>query len=200
MEGRMTICNMSIEAGARSSLVAVDETTIAYLKGRPHAPAGDAWTAAVDEWRTLTSDPGAVFDRTITLDASRVVPLVTWGTRPDMVVPVTGAVPDPSVLVGSARTSHQQALDYMGLTPGTPIHDIPVDRVFIGSCTNARTRGPARGGPGRQGAQVAPNVRAIVVPGSQPVKAAGRSEGLARHLRAPRASSGVSPAARCASA
>src|SRR5690606_34773264 len=131
MEGRMTLCNMSIEAGGRSSLVAVDDTTIAYVQGRPHAPRDEAWTAAVAHWRTLTSDPGARFDRVVEIDAGRVVPLVTWGTRPDMVVPVTGAVPALPDAAGAARVSHQQALDYMGLTPGTPMDAIAVDRVFI---------------------------------------------------------------------
>ncbi len=183
MEARMTLCNMSIEAGARSSLVAVDETTIAYLHGRPQAPAGSAWTAAVARWRTLTSDPGAVFDRTITLDAARVVPLVTWGTRPDMVVPVTASVPDSAALAGAARASHEQALAYMGLTPGTPMAEIPVDRVFIGSCTNARLEDLREAARVARGHQVAPSVRALVVPGSQPVKAAAEAEGLDAILR-----------------
>ncbi len=184
MEGRMTLCNMSIEAGARSSLVAVDDTTIDYLRGRKHVPQGEAWIAAETGWRALTSDPGATFDRTITLDAGRVVPLVTWGTRPDMVVPVTGAVPDPSTLAGSARTSHEQALAYMGLTPGTPIDGIPVDRVFIGSCTNARLEDLREAARVAKGHHVAPSVRAMVVPGSQPVKQAAEAEGLHEILRA----------------
>ncbi len=184
MEGRMTLCNMSIEAGARSSLVAVDDTTIDYLRGRKHAPQGDAWTAAVARWRGLTTDPGATFDRVITLDASAVVPLVTWGTRPDMVVPVTGAVPDPAALAGSARTSFEQALAYMGLAPGTKIDGIPVDRVFIGSCTNARLEDLREAARVARGHHVAPNVRAMVVPGSQPVKKAAEAEGLHEVLRA----------------
>jgi 3-isopropylmalate/(R)-2-methylmalate dehydratase large subunit len=178
MEGRMTLCNMSIEAGARSSLVAVDDTTIEYLRGRPHAPAGDAWTAAEARWRQLTSEAGAAFDRTIEIDASAVAPLVTWGTRPDMVVPVSGAVPDPSSLAGAARTGHEQALAYMGLTPGTSIVSIPVDRVFIGSCTNARLEDLREAARVAKGHQVASSVRALVVPGSQPVKRAAEAEGL----------------------
>ena len=184
MEGRMTLCNMSIEAGARSSLVAVDDTTIDYLRGRKHAPQGDAWTAAEARWRTLTTDPGATFDRVITLDASTVVPLVTWGTRPDMVVPVTGAVPDPATLAGSARASFEQALAYMGLAPGAKIDGIPVDRVFIGSCTNARLEDLREAARVAKGHHVAPNVRAMVVPGSQPVKKAAEAEGLHEILRA----------------
>jgi 3-isopropylmalate/(R)-2-methylmalate dehydratase large subunit len=184
MEGRMTLCNMSIEAGARSSLVAVDDTTIDYLRGRRHAPQGEAWTAAVARWRTLTTDPGATFDRVITLDASTVVPLVTWGTRPDMVVPVTGAVPDPARLAGSARASFEQALAYMGLAPGAKIDGIPVDRVFIGSCTNARLEDLREAARVAKGHHVAPHVRAMVVPGSQPVKKAAEAEGLHEILRA----------------
>ncbi len=184
MEGRMTLCNMSIEAGARSSLVAVDDTTIDYLRGRKHVPQGEAWTAAEARWRTLTSDPGAVFDRLVTIDASQVVPLVTWGTRPDQVVAVTGAVPDPAALAGSARISHEQALAYMGLTPGTLMEAVPVDRVFIGSCTNARIEDLREAARVARGHHVAPSVRALVVPGSQPVKQAAEAEGLHEILQA----------------
>jgi 3-isopropylmalate/(R)-2-methylmalate dehydratase large subunit len=178
MEERMTLCNMSIEAGGRSSMVAVDDTTIAYLEGRPKAPTGEAWTAAVARWRTLVSDPDAVFDRTVRLDASAVVPLVTWGTRPDMVAPITGAVPDPNALTGAARDGASQALAYMGLAPGTAIDRIPVDRVFIGSCTNARLEDLREAARIARGHRVAPTVRAMVVPGSQPVKRAAEAEGL----------------------
>jgi 3-isopropylmalate/(R)-2-methylmalate dehydratase large subunit len=178
MEGRMTLCNMSIEAGARSSIVAVDDTTIEYLRGRPSAPTGDAWAAAEAGWRTWVSDPGAAFDRVIEIDASRVAPLVTWGTRPDMVVPVTGAVPDPGGLAGPARVSYEQALAYMGLAPGTPIGAIGVDRVFIGSCTNARIEDLREAAKVARGHRVAASVRALVVPGSQPVKRAAEAEGL----------------------
>jgi 3-isopropylmalate/(R)-2-methylmalate dehydratase large subunit len=183
MEERMTLCNMSIEAGGRSSLVAVDDTTLAYVEGRPKAPTGAAWTAAVARWRTFVSDPGATFDRTIEIDASRVVPQVTWGTRPDMVVPVTGAVPDPATLEGTARTGYEQALSYMGLAPGTAIDAIPVDRVFIGSCTNARIEDLREAAKVARGYRVAPSVRAMVVPGSQPVKRAAEAEGLHEILR-----------------
>jgi 3-isopropylmalate/(R)-2-methylmalate dehydratase large subunit len=178
MEGRMTLCNMSIEAGARSSLVAVDDTTIAYLRGRPSAPQGEAWTAAERRWRSWVSDADAAFDRVLVLEASRVAPLVTWGTRPDMVVPVTGAVPDPGALAGAARVSYEQALAYMGLTPGTPIDAIGVDRVFIGSCTNARLEDLREAARVARGHRVAASVRALVVPGSQPVKQAAEAEGL----------------------
>jgi 3-isopropylmalate/(R)-2-methylmalate dehydratase large subunit len=178
MEGRMTLCNMSIEAGARSSLVAVDDTTIAYVKGRVHAPAGDAWTAATTRWKQLVTDPGAAFDREVDVDAASVVPQVTWGTRPDMVLPVTGDVPDPSTLAGAARASVEQALSYMGLAPGARMDTIPVDRVFIGSCTNARLEDLREAARVARGHQVASTVRALVVPGSQPVKRAAEAEGL----------------------
>ncbi len=183
MEGRMTLCNMSIEAGARSSLVAVDETTIAYLKDRPHAPKGEAWAAAADLWRALTSDPDAAFDQVITIDAAAVVPLVTWGTRPDQVVAVTGTVPELPP-AGAARTSHEQALTYMGLTSGAKIDAIAVDRVFIGSCTNARLEDLREAARVARGHRVAASVRALVVPGSQPVKRAAEAEGLHEILRA----------------
>jgi 3-isopropylmalate/(R)-2-methylmalate dehydratase large subunit len=185
MEERMTLCNMSIEGGGRSSLVAVDDTTIAYVEGRPHAPTGDAWTAAVARWRTLVSDPGATFDRTVEIDAAAVAPLVTWGTRPDMVAPISGTVPDPATLGdGSARSGLEQALAYMGLAPGTAIDGIPVDRVFIGSCTNARLEDLREAARIARGYHVAPTVRAMVVPGSQPVKRAAEAEGLHEVLRA----------------
>ena len=185
MEGRMTVCNMSIEGGGRSSLVAVDDTTIAYLEGRPHVPTGDAWTAAVARWRTLVSDPDATFDRTVEIDASTVAPLVTWGTRPDMVAPIGGTVPDPSALgEGAARRGLEQALAYMGLAPGTAIDGIPVDRVFIGSCTNARLEDLREAARVARGYRVAPSVRAMVVPGSQPVKRAAEAEGLHEVLQA----------------
>ncbi len=185
MEERMTLCNMSIEAGARSSLVAVDDTTIAYLEGRPQVPRGEAWTAAVARWRECVSDPGAVFAREITIDAATVPPLVTWGTRPDMVAPISARVPDPAAQTSpAARLSHEQALAYMGLAPGTPIDTIPVDRVFIGSCTNARLEDLREAARVARGHHVAPSVRALVVPGSQPVKRAAEAEGLHEVLMA----------------
>jgi 3-isopropylmalate/(R)-2-methylmalate dehydratase large subunit len=179
MEGRMTLCNMSIEAGARSSLVAPDEVTFAYLAGRPHAPAGAAWDAALAYWRTLVSDPGAVFEREIHIDTTTVAPQVTWGTRPDQVAPVTGRVPDPAAAASTAaREGQTQALTYMGLVPGTAIDAIDVDRVFIGSCTNARIEDLREAARVARGHRVASSVRAMVVPGSQQVKRAAEAEGL----------------------
>jgi 3-isopropylmalate/(R)-2-methylmalate dehydratase large subunit len=181
MEQRMTICNMSIEAGARSALVAPDATTFAFLEGRPHAPKGSAWTAAVARWQNLVSDAGARFDAEIDLDVTELAPLVTWGTRPDMVVPVTDRVPDPAAASseGDARAM-QRALAYMGLTPGTAIEEVPVDRVFIGSCTNARLEDLRAAATVARGHHVNKRVRALVVPGSQKVKADAEREGLDR--------------------
>ena len=171
MEQRMTICNMSIEAGARSALIAPDDTTFAFLHGRPHAPAGPAWDAAVMRWRALVSDADARFDAEITIDVAALAPLVTWGTRPDMVEPVTGRVPDPKAAAseGDARAM-ERALAYMGLTPGTALESVPVDRVFIGSCTNARLEDLRAAAEVARGHHVNPRVRALVVPGSQQVR------------------------------
>ena len=179
MEQRMTICNMSIEAGARSALIAPDATTIAFLEGRPHAPQGADWTAAVARWQELKSDPGARFDAEITIDVASLAPLVTWGTRPDMVEPVTGRVPDPTSAAseGDARAM-ERALAYMGLTPGMAIEDLPVDRVFIGSCTNARLEDLRAAASVAKGHHVNTRVRAMVVPGSQQVKLDAEREGL----------------------
>ena len=181
MEQRMTICNMSIEAGARSALIAPDATTIAFLEGRPHAPKGAEWTAAVERWRELKSDPDATFEKEITIDVTSLAPLVTWGTRPDRVEPVTGKVPDPKAAAsdGDARAM-ERALDYMGLTPGTAIDSVPVDRVFIGSCTNARLEDLRAAASVAKGHKVNSRVRALVVPGSQQVKADAEREGLDR--------------------
>ena len=181
MEQRMTICNMSIEAGARSALIAPDATTFAFLEGRPHAPKGAEWTAAVERWAELTSDPGAPFDAEITIDVTAQAPLVTWGTRPDMVEPVTGRVPDPKTATsdGDARAM-ERALAYMGLTPGTAIESLPIDRVFIGSCTNARIEDLRAAASVAKGHKVNSRVRAMVVPGSQKVKADAEREGLDR--------------------
>ena len=181
MEQRMTICNMSIEAGARSALIAPDQTTIAFLKGRPHAPQGGDWNAAAARWSELQSDPGARFDAEITIDVSALVPQVTWGTRPDMVGPVTGRIPDPKSAPseGDARAM-ERALAYMGLTPGTAIESVPVDRVFIGSCTNARLEDLRAAATIAKGHKVNTRVRALVVPGSQKVKADAEREGLDR--------------------
>ena len=180
MEGRMTVCNMSIEAGARAGLVAPDETTFAYLKGREHAPSGAAWDAAVADWCSLATDSGAAFDREVVLDASRIAPQVTWGTNPAQVTGIDGRVPNPADLDDpTARDAAQRALEYMGLEAGTAIRDIPVDTVFIGSCTNSRIedlRAAAEVVRGRQ-ASVA---RAMVVPGSHQVKRQAEAEGLDR--------------------
>jgi 3-isopropylmalate/(R)-2-methylmalate dehydratase large subunit len=179
MEQRMTICNMSIEAGARSALIAPDATTMAFLEGRPHAPKGEDWTSAVSRWQQLNSDPGARFDAEITIDVSTLAPLVTWGTRPDMVEPITGRVPDPRA-AGSQGDANamERALTYMGLTPGMAIEDLPIDRVFIGSCTNARIEDLRSAASVAKGHRVNTRVRAMVVPGSQKVKLDAEREGL----------------------
>src|SRR5262249_19127437 len=137
MEGRMTVCNMSIEAGARAGLVAPDDTTFAYLEGKPHAPSGADWERALDDWRSLATDSGASFDKEVTLDAAALMPHVSWGTNPGQVLPIDGSIPDPEqFLEASAREAAARALEYMGLTAGTAVREIPVDTVFIGSCTN----------------------------------------------------------------
>jgi 3-isopropylmalate/(R)-2-methylmalate dehydratase large subunit len=181
MEGRMTLCNMSIEAGARAGLVAPDETTFAYVHGRRFAPQGKNWETSVAHWRTLASDPGSKFDRVVEIDASSLAPFVTWGTNPGMVVAVNSRVPELSNFVAEAdRRAAEQALAYMGLQPGMPIEQIAIDRVFIGSCTNSRIedlRAAARVAKGRH---VNPKVRAMVVPGSQAIKYAAEQEGLHR--------------------
>lgn len=182
MEGRMTLCNMAIEAGARAGLVAVDETTISYVMGRPLAPKGELWEQAVAAWRHLRSDPDAVFDIVIELKAQDIKPQVTWGTSPEMVVAVDATVPDPEKEEDLVkRESMRRALAYMGLVPGTPITEIPVDRVFIGSCTNARIedlRAAAALVKGRKKAESVKQV--LVVPGSGPVKRQAEAEGLNR--------------------
>ena len=185
MEGRMTMCNMSIEAGARAGMVAVDEVTLAYLKGRPFAPAGEQWTRAVEYWRTLVSDPGAAFDRTHVFDATAVQPQVTWGTSPEMVVSIGDRVPDPDRERDSERREGMvRALDYMGLSPNVPMTDIRIDKVFIGSCTNSRIEDLREAASVARGRRVADNVRlAMVVPGSGLVKAQAESEGLDRTFR-----------------
>jgi 3-isopropylmalate/(R)-2-methylmalate dehydratase large subunit len=182
MEGRMTVCNMAIEAGARAGLVAVDEKTIAYCRGRPFAPAGVAWDQAVAHWRTLQSDPGAAWDAVVELDAAQIQPQVTWGTSPEMVLPVDGRVPDPDKEKDAVkRGAIERALAYMGLQPNKAITDIRIDKVFIGSCTNSRIEDlrAAAAVVKRSGGRVAGNVRlALVVPGSGLVKAQAESEGL----------------------
>jgi len=184
MAGRMTVCNMTIEAGARAGLIAPDETTFAYLKGRPRAPQGDDWDRAVAFWRTLATDEGAVFDTEVRLDAADIEPQVTWGNSPQDVVGVTGAVPDPMREPDPGRRqSMEKALRYMGLVPGTRMTDIPVDRVFIGSCTNSRIEDLRAAAAIARGRHVAEGVHAMVVPGSGQVKAAAEAEGLDRIFR-----------------
>ncbi|WP_114377711.1 3-isopropylmalate dehydratase large subunit [Elioraea thermophila] len=181
MAGRMTICNMSIEAGARAGLIAPDETTFAWLKDRPYAPKGEAWDRAVAQWRTLPSDAGAQYDTRVVLDASDIAPLVTWGTSPEDVVPITGAVPDPDDEPTEARrAAKRRMLEYMGLTPGTRMQDIRVDVVFIGSCTNSRIEDLRAAAAVVNGRKVADGVRAMVVPGSGLVKQQAEREGLDR--------------------
>jgi len=180
MEGRMTLCNMAIEAGARAGMVAVDQTTIDYVKGRPYSPKGAAWDQAVAWWNTLHSDADAVYDRVVELDAARIEPQVTWGTSPEMVTTINGRVPKP----GEAKSEVKQhdwtrALEYMGLQGGTPMTDIPVDKVFIGSCTNSRIEDLREAAAVAKGRTVAPNVKlAMVVPGSGLVKQQAEAEGL----------------------
>jgi 3-isopropylmalate/(R)-2-methylmalate dehydratase large subunit len=181
MEGRMTICNMSIEAGARAGLIAPDDTTFAYLEGRPAAPEGADWERALERWGSLATDPDAVFDREVEIDVSAIRPQVTWGTNPAMVVPIDGAVPDPADMSDpDERAAAERALVYMGLDPGTPIQEIAVDRVFIGSCTNSRIEDLRAAADVVRGRQVHPSVRAMVVPGSATVKRAAEAEGLDR--------------------
>jgi 3-isopropylmalate/(R)-2-methylmalate dehydratase large subunit len=180
MEGRMTLCNMSIEAGARAAMVAPDETTFAYVQGRRFAAQGDPWDNAVAYWRTLSSDPGARFDKVLDVDAATLAPFVTWGTNPGMVVQVTGRVPELNGGSDADRRATEQALQYMGLQPGTPIQEIAIDRVFIGSCTNSRIEDLRAAARVAKGYRVNPKVRAMVVPGSQAVKRAAEKEGLQR--------------------
>jgi 3-isopropylmalate/(R)-2-methylmalate dehydratase large subunit len=181
MEARMTLCNMSIEAGSRVGMVAPDETTFAYLRGRPLAPSGDLWERAVAAWRGLRSDDGAVFDREVTLDVSAIAPHVSWGTTPEETMPVTGRVPDPSEEPDAARRARlQKSLDYMGLAPNTPLQNIFIDRVFIGSCTNGRIEDLRRAAAVVEGRHVAAGVAGIVVPGSAAVRLQAEAEGLDR--------------------
>ena len=179
MEGRMTVCNMSIEGGARAGLIAPDEKTFEYIKGRPRAPKGAAWDAAMRHWSTLQSDPDAHFDREVRLDAANLPPLITWGTSPEDVVAITGAVPDPDAVADeSKRASMKRALDYMGLTAGTRMTDIAIDRVFLGSCTNGRIEDLRAAAKVLEGKHVHSRVNAMVVPGSGLVKEQAEAEGL----------------------
>ena len=178
MEGRMTLCNMSIEAGARAGMVAPDETTLAYVKGKRFAPTDMTWENSVEYWRSLPTEEGASFDKIVEMDASQLCPFVTWGTNPGMVAPVTGRVPEPAGLKDGERRSTELALQYMGLEPGKRIEDIGIDRVFIGSCTNSRIEDLRAAARVAKGHHVSPTVRAMVVPGSQTVKRAAEREGL----------------------
>ena len=200
MEGRMTVCNMSIEGGARAGLIAPDETTFAYIKGRPRAPKGAAWDMAMRYWETLYSEEGAHFDREVRLDAAKLPPLVTWGTSPENVVTIDGRVPDPATIADpDKRRAVERALAYMGLKANTPIKDITIERVFLGSCTNGRIedlRAAAKIVAGKHGPR---GVNAMVVPGSGLVKEQAEAGRARQDLPAPPASSGASRAARCAS-
>ncbi len=181
MEGRMTVCNMSIEAGARAGMIAPDETTFEFLASRPRSPRGEAWTRAVEEWRKFASDPDARYDRTVVIDAASLGPQVTWGTSPGMTAEITERVPDPSDAPSEAeRQSYRRALEYMDLRPGTPLEGLRVDRVFLGSCTNGRISDLREAAGVVRGRRVASGVRAMVVPGSQRVKAAAEAEALDR--------------------
>jgi 3-isopropylmalate/(R)-2-methylmalate dehydratase large subunit len=179
MEGRMTLCNMSIEAGARAGMVAPDEITFAYLKGRRFAPEGAAWDAAVQRWSTFVTDEAATFDRRIEIDVTKLEPHVTWGTSPGMVVPISGRVPNPELINNETdRHAAERALEYMALKPLTPVAEIPIDRVFIGSCTNARIEDLREAARIVRGYHVNGSVRAMVVPGSHSVKQTAEAEGI----------------------
>ena len=183
MAGRLTICNMSIEAGARAGLIAPDETTFEYIKGRPFAPQGEAFERAVEYWKTLPSDEGAHYDRTVVLDAAEIAPMVTWGTNPEAVAPITGFVPDPAAVEDpGARAQMERMLNYMALAPGQKLDQVPIDVVFIGSCTNARIEDLRAAAGIARGRHVAAGVRALVVPGSGLVKAQAEAEGIAEVL------------------
>ncbi len=184
MAGRMTVCNMAIEAGARAGMVAPDETTFAYVRGRPFAPQGAALEQAIAYWRTLPSDAGAAYEKTVALDATEIVPMVTWGTNPEAVVAITGRVPDPAAETDTARRAQmQRMIAYMGLQPGQEMQSVPVDVVFVGSCTNGRIEDIRAVAAVAKGRHVAEGVRALVVPGSGLVKQQAEAEGLDRILR-----------------
>ncbi|MDP4031710.1 MAG: 3-isopropylmalate dehydratase large subunit [Pseudorhodobacter sp.] len=180
MEGRMTVCNMAIEGGARAGIIAPDETTFAYCKGRPHAPKGALWDAALAWWKTLYSDEGALFDKVLTLKGEDIAPVVTWGTSPEDVLPITGTVPAPQDFTGGKVEAVQRSLAYMGLTPGTKLTDIAIDTVFIGSCTNGRIEDLRAAAAILKGRKIKQGLRAMVVPGSGLVRAQAEEEGLAQ--------------------
>jgi 3-isopropylmalate/(R)-2-methylmalate dehydratase large subunit len=185
MEGRMTVCNMSIEAGARAGMIAPDETTFAYLEGRPHAPSGPDWESAKEHWRSLRTDDDAIFDKEILIDASELSPFVTWGTNPGQGVPLGAAVPSPDDFEDPVqRSAAERALEYMGLTAGTPMREVSVDTVFVGSCTNGRIEDLRAAAEVIKGRKVADGVRMLVVPGSMKVKEQAQQEGLNDVFRA----------------
>ncbi len=179
MEGRMTVCNMAIEGGARAGLIAPDEKTFEYIKGRPHAPKGAQWETALAWWKTLFSDEDAHWDKVITIDASEIAPVVTWGTSPEDVLPITGTVPAPEDFTGGKVEAARRALDYMGLTPGTPLSEVEIDTVFIGSCTNGRIEDLRAVADVLKGKKIKEGLRAMIVPGSGLVRAQAEEEGLA---------------------
>ena len=179
MEGRMTVCNMSIEAGAKAGLIAPDDVTFAYVEGRAHAPTGAAWERALEDWRSLTTDEGAAFDKDVLLDAALITPHVSWGTNPGQVVPIDGVIPEPASFADPGdREAAQRALEYMDLKAGLPMRDVAVDTVFIGSCTNSRIEDLRAAAAVAEGRHVAARVRTLVVPGSHAVKAQAEAEGL----------------------
>jgi len=181
MEGRMTVCNMAVECGARGAVIAPDETVFAYLSDKPRAPKGGGLSAALKHWMSLKSDPGASFDKTVHLEAREIAPMVTWGTSPDQAGPITDTIPDPEKEVDPVRRrDYCRAIDYMGLTPGFPLADIRIDRAFIGSCTNARIEDLRAAATILNGRTVAPHVKALVVPGSSEVRRQAEREGIAR--------------------
>ncbi len=183
MEGRMTVCNMAIEGGARAGLIAPDQKTFDYVKGRPHAPKGGQWEMALEYWKTLKSDDGAHFDKVIVLEASEIAPVVTWGTSPEDVLPITGVVPAPEDFKGGKVEAARRSLDYMGLTPGTRLQDVAIDTVFIGSCTNGRIEDLRAAATVLKGRKIKDGLRAMVVPGSGLVRAQAEEEGLADIFR-----------------
>jgi 3-isopropylmalate/(R)-2-methylmalate dehydratase large subunit len=179
MEGRMTVCNMSIEAGARAGLVAPDDTTFAYLEGRKHAPKGAAWEQALDDWRSLVTDADASFDKEVVLDGGKILPHVSWGTNPAQVIPMDASVPSPDEFTDpTMRSAAERALQYMGLEAGTPMRDVKVDTVFIGSCTNGRIEDLRAVAQVAEGRKVAKGMRTFIVPGSWQVKQQAEAEGL----------------------
>ncbi|MBT8418813.1 MAG: 3-isopropylmalate dehydratase large subunit, partial [Silicimonas sp.] len=183
MEGRMTVCNMAIEGGARAGLIAPDEKTFEYVKGRPHAPKGAQWEAALAYWQTLFSDDDAHWDKVVTIKGEDIAPVVTWGTSPEDVLPITASVPSPDSFKGGKVGAAQRSLEYMGLTPGQKLSDVKIDTVFIGSCTNGRIEDLRAAAEVVKGKKIAEGLRAMVVPGSGLVRAQAEEEGLADIFR-----------------